>query len=364
MTPASTRLSTRALTRTLWVRQQLVPGQRTVAGVSAMVAHVVGLQAQDNLPPYLSLAARIEDFTPADLSDRLEERTLVRFFSMRGTVHVLTADDAQPLRGWVQPALDRVSGTNQTSRPARHLTTAQLDAVVRPFLGDDARPHTEIGRALAAAFPGIAEAALRHVSRERLPLVQVPPRGLWKRSGGVVYAYADRYLGRPPTEPDVEDLVLRYLAAYGPATAADMTTWSMVTRLGPVFAAMAKAGRLTTYRGASGNVLYDVPDGRIAEEDLDLPPVLLGKYDNVFLSHADRDRIAPDDARRAWMGANGGVGSTLFLDGLLAGVWRYDGNRFEVEPIRTLTRLERRGIESEKERIASLLDIPATTRTD
>ena len=350
-----TVLSTRALTRTLWLRQQLVPGRRSVTGVLPMVAHLLGLQAQDNLPPYLALAARLDGFAPADLSDRLEDRSVVRFFTLRGTVHVLTADDALRLRPWVQPTLDRVSATNQTSRPARHLTTEHLEAVVRPLLGDGARPHAEIGKALAAVHPDVPEVALRHVSRERLPLVQVPPRGLWKRSGGVVYAYADRYLGKPFTDPDVEDLVLRYLAAYGPATPADMTKWSGVTRLGPVFARLAEAGRLTTWSDDKGRTLHDAPGAPVAEEDLELPVRMLGTYDNLFLSHADRDRIAPDDARKAWMGANGGVASTLFADGLLVGTWRYDGDRFDVAPCRPLTARERREVGLEQERIADLL---------
>ena len=92
-----TTLSLRTLTRTLWLRQQLVPGQRAVSGVPEVVGHVLGLQAQDNLPPYLSLAARIDGFSPADLSDRIEDRTLVRFFTMRGTVHVhVTCTDDGP----------------------------------------------------------------------------------------------------------------------------------------------------------------------------------------------------------------------------------------------------------------------------
>jgi hypothetical protein len=337
------------------VRQQLVPGHRSIPGTSAMVDHLLGLQAQDNLPPYLSLAARIDGFDPRDLSDRLEDRTVVRLFSMRGTVHVLTADDALQLRGWVQPALDRVSSTNLTSRPARHLSTEQLDAVVRPLLGDASKTHKEIGQALAEVHPDIPETALRHVTRERLPLLQVPPRGLWKRSGGVVYAYVDRYLGRPFAEADVETLVLRYLRAYGPAAPADMTKWSMVTRLGPVFTAMAKADRLTTCVDEHGRTLYDVPDGVVADEDLELPAVMLGTYDNIFLSHADRDRIAPDDARKRWMGPNGGVGHTLFVDGLLAGSWRYDGDRFDVDPYRPLTASQHRQVEQEKERVATLL---------
>lgn len=353
----TTVLSLPTLTRTLWLRQQLVPGQRSVTGVPGVVAHLLGLQAQDNLPPYLSLAARIDGFSPADLSSRIEDSTLVRFFTMRGTVHVLTADDALQLRGWVQPMLDQKGATNPDIRPANHLSTAELDAVVGPLLAAGPRSLGDLSAALAAVYPDVPEESLRHVTRERLPLLQVPPRGLWKRSGGVVYAYADRYLGRPFTEADVEELVLRYLAAYGPATAADMTKWSVVTRLGPVFTAMHKAGRLTTYVDDNGRTLYDAPGAPIAE-DLDLPVTLLGKYDNIFLSHSDRDRIAPDDARKAWMGANGGVGSTVFVDGLLAGLWRVEDGRVLVDPFGTLTSSQRKQLGAEVDRVEALLAVP------
>jgi hypothetical protein len=348
-------VSIRSLTRTLWLRQQLVPGRRTVAGVPSLVEHLIGLQAQDNLPPYLPLAARSDAFSPGDLSDRLKSRELVRMLTMRGTVHVLTPDDALQLRGWVQPALDRVSASNQLSRPAKHLTTADLDAAMRPFLGDGSRPVTEIGTHLASLYPEVPEEALRQVVRERLPVLQAPPRGLWKRSGGVSYAYAESYLGRPFSSADVEELVLRYLGAYGPATAADMTTWSLVTRLGPVFTAMARDGRLRTVTDKAGRTLYDVPGAPVADPDLPLPTVLLGKYDNVFLSHADRDRIAPEAARKSWMGSNGGVGATLFLDGLLAGLWHLAGDRIIVEPFKRPTRAEQDGIDAEIARVEALL---------
>jgi hypothetical protein len=350
-----TRLSTRALTRTLWVRQQLVPGRRTVTSADAVVGQVLGLQAQENLPPYLALAARLDDFDPRHLSDLLEARGLVRMLTLRGTVHVLTPEDALRLRGWVQPSLDRVSASNQGSRPARHLTTPELDAVVRPFLSDGPRPLAEIGAHLADAFPGIPEPALRHVVRERLPLLQAPPRGLWKRSGSVTYAYADRFLGRPWTVGDPEDLVVRYLSAYGPATPADMTKWSMVTRLGPVFKALHEAERLVTCTDDHGRTLYDVPGAPVAEEDLPLPARLLGTYDNLFLSHADRDRVATPEALQGWTGANGGAGSTLFLDGLLAGLWRVEDGRVRVEPFRTPTRGQQRELDAEVDRVEALL---------
>jgi hypothetical protein len=350
-----TRVSTRALTRTHWVRQQLVPAQRTIGDVVGMVEHLIGLQAQENLPPYLSLAARIEDFDPDDLSTLIEERDLTRLLSMRGTVHVLSPRDALTLRSWVQPALDRVSASSAQNKPAAHLTSADLEAAARDVLAGGPLPVAELGTRLAALFPGVPDAVLRHVARERIPLLQTPPRGLWKRSGGVAYAFADDWLGQPFAEVDLPDLVRRYLCAYGPATAADMTKWSTVTRLAPTFKAMYQRGDLVTRTDDHGRTLYDVPDGVIADEDLELPPLLLGTYDNLFLSHAERDRIAPDEARKRWMGTNGAMASTVFLDGLLAGLWRLDGDSIEIEPFRTLTAAERRGLEQEKDRVSTLL---------
>jgi hypothetical protein len=337
------------------VRQQLVPGQRSATDAVAMVDHLIGLQAQQNLSPYLSLAARLDGFDPGHLSDRLERRELVRFRTMRGTVHVLAPDDVLTLRSWVQPALDRVSAANAQNKAAAHLTNDLVENAVRALLGGASMPLTELAAGLTAVFPDVPEPVLRHVVPERAPLVQVPPRGLWKRSAGVAYALADDWLGRPLTDVDLPRLVRRYLHAYGPATPTDMTKWSTVTRLAPTFKAMAQSGALVTRSDTHGRTLYDVPDGVLAEEDLDLPTVMLGTYDNLFLSHADRDRIAPDEMRRRWMGPNGGVGNTLFVDGLLAGCWRFDGDRFEVEPFRTLTGAEQRGVEQEKDRVAALL---------
>ena len=115
-------------------------------------------------------------------------------------------------------------------------------------------------------------------------------------------------------EPDVPELVRRYLRAFGPATAADVTAWSAVTRLGPVLKAMDD---LVQHEDEDGKVLFDVDGAPIADEDAPAPVRLLGTYDNVWLSHAARDRVTDPEARKSWMGTNGGVGYTLFVDGWL-----------------------------------------------
>ena len=142
-----------------------------------MVEHLVGLQAQENLPPYLSLAARIEGFDPHELSDALENKDVVRFLTMRGTIHVLVPEDALSLRSWVQRALDQQSSSNQMSRPARGVPVDDLVAATRRLLEPGPLPVKQLGERLAEIFTGVPAGALAHTARERVPMVQVPPRG-------------------------------------------------------------------------------------------------------------------------------------------------------------------------------------------
>jgi len=344
-------LSTRDLNRTLLLRQHLL--ERSALSPLAMVEHLIGLQAQENLPPYLSLAARIRDFDPQTLSTALEHKEAVRLLSMRGTIHVLVPDDALMLRRWVQPALDQQSRSNQANRPAREVPVEDVVAAVVRVLEAGPLPVKELGERLAELFPGVPAAALTHVARERVPLVQLPPRGLWRRSGGVVYQTVESHLGRATSEPDVRSLVRRYLLAFGPATAADMTAWSRVTRLGPVFTAMRD--ELVEVRCEDGRLRYDVPGAPMADGTAPAPVRLLGTYDNVFLSHADRSHIATDEARARWMGVNGGVGRVLLVDGFMAGLWRLREGRVETELVRPLTSSQQAELEAEAAGIERLL---------
>ncbi len=306
------RLTRRRLNRTLLLRQHLL--ERTDATPDGMSAHLLGLQAQETLPPYLSLAARLVDLDPYDVTRGLQERRLVRVLSLRDTVHLHVPGDALTLPVWAAPVRDRELRGSQTIGAAREVDREAFAAAVAKILADGPVPQRHLGAALAEQFPDHAATPLSHVARVTEVLVQVPPRGTWKGSGGVVYDYAARWLDAPLEEPDVPQIVRRYLRAFGPASAADVTTWSGITRLGPVLAAMDD---LVRHEDEQGKVLYDVANAPIAEEDQPAPVRLLGTYDNLWLSHAARDRVTEPPARRQWMGTNGGVGNTLFVDGWL-----------------------------------------------
>jgi len=144
-------LSIRDLNRTLLLRQHLL--ERMEMPGLAMVEHLIGLQAQENLPPYLSIAARIDGFEPQKLSDALERLDAVRFLTMRDTIHVLTPDDALALRPWVQPALDQQSRSNQMSRPAREVPVPELIASTRDLLADGPLPVKHLGEGWRTGFP-------------------------------------------------------------------------------------------------------------------------------------------------------------------------------------------------------------------
>ena len=345
------RLTARRLNRTLLQRQHLL--SRTDASPHDLVRHLVGLQAQENLSPYLSLAARLTSFDPHDVTAGLEDRSLVRLLTLRGTVHLLVADDALELRPWTAAVHEREIRVSQSVGAAREVDRQEFGSALSELLSDGPRPQKELGASLAERFPGVPATQLGSLARSVAPLVQCPPRGTWNGSGGVVYQYADRWLGRPLAEPDVEAIVRRYLRAYGPASAADVTAWSGVTGLAPVFKAMDD---LVTHEDSKGKLLYDLPGAELADEDTPAPVRLLGQYDNVWLSHAGRDRVTTAESRKGWMGANGGVASTVFADGMLVGLWRVsDGRPAVLETFRTLRKQERSELDDELGRVEELL---------
>ncbi len=347
------RLSARRLNRTLLHRQHLL--ERTTATVADEARHLVGLQAQENLSPFVSLAARLDGFDPHEVTRGLEDRSLVRLLVMRGTVHLLAADDVG-LRTWTAPVHEREVAVSTAVGPAREIDRAAFLAALDAALADGPRPQRDLGLALAETFPDHRPTELGQLARSAAPLVQVPPRGTWKGSGAVVYEHAGRWTGHSLDAPAVDEVVLRYLRSHGPGTAADVSAWSGVKGLAPVVKAMAAADRLARYEDESGKPLFDVPDGELADEDEPAPVRLLGRYDNVWLSHAGRDRVTSPEGRALWSGPNGGIACTVFADGHLVGLWRPDDGRVEVvETLRPLTRDERRQLGEEVVRVEDLL---------
>jgi hypothetical protein len=248
-------LTRRVLNRTLLRRQHLLA--RATLPALSMTEHLLGLQAQDPLPPYLSLHARLDGFEPAEISTALQGRTAVRVLLMRGTIHLVTPRDALLLRPFVQPMLDKVTRTSATSNPAAGADRDELAAAARAAFAAGPITLKALGALLQQRFPGYPAGALANSVREMMPLVQIPPRGLWRQPGGVVYENFHTWLGIDASEPaDVHELVRRYLRAYGPASPADATAWSRVTGLRAAFDAIRD--ELVSHRDEDGRELFDL----------------------------------------------------------------------------------------------------------
>ncbi len=145
----------------------------------------------------------------------------------------------------------------------------------------------------------------------------------------------------------IDDVVLRYLRAFGPATSGDIRTWSWLAGLRPVIERLRP--RLRVYRDDAGRELFDVEDGVIADPAIPAPIRFLPQYDNVFLSHADRSRI---NGVMTW-GLDFGWKGAILVDGGITGAWRVRRTgkvtTMTVELGRTLSPAERSELEAEAE---------------
>lgn len=317
-------LTTRELNRATLARQSLL--ERSSTSPLALVEQLVGLQAQVPHDPYTALWSRIEGFRPETLSELLLARDVVRATVMRGTIHLVTADDCLRLRPLMQPVLDAELSRHRDFAPA--LRAVELRPVLRHAAKALAEPRTgpELRAILAERFPDHDPAALAYACRCLLPLVQVPPRGVWGKTAQVTVATAESWLGKPlEKRPSIDDVVLRYLAAFGPASVADVTTWCRLTGMREVVERLRP--RLRPFRDEQGRELVDLEDAARPAPDVPAPPRFLPEYDNVLLSHADRRRIVRPERRAALVRAGGtGFGSVLH-DGMVCALWRIEEDR-------------------------------------
>ncbi len=286
-------LTRRALNRATLARQLLL--ERSEKSPLDAVEYLVGMQAQIPLNPYIGLWSRLEKFEPSRLATLVWDRAVVRIAVMRSTIHLVSADDCLLLRPLMQPVLDREWPRHQEHGPVlRGVDFEPVLAFVRPLLAE--RPHTgpRLRTALADRFPEQDAAALAYACRCLLPLVQVPPRGIWGQSSQVTSTTAESWLRRPlAPAPSIDDVVLRYLAAFGPATPADVATWSRLTGVREVLDRLRP--QLRAFRDGDGRELFDLPDAPRPDPDTPAPPRFLPEYENLLLSHADRTRVIAEE---------------------------------------------------------------------
>jgi DNA glycosylase AlkZ-like len=343
-----------------------------LSSLPAAAAAMAGAHAQVMSAAELSLALRVAGATRADVAAALwEDRSLVKTFGPRGTVHVVAATDLP----WWLAALGSVPKSGGHPDGVR-LLPEETDAVVAALdaaLREGDRTTEELDLYVAEACgPWAAEESMAAFGgfwpRWRQALGPAATRGVLcfgpNRGRKVAYASPSRWVGDVVLpEAAVAQLALlrAYLAAYGPATPANFAQWLATS---PAWTKELFARADLEELEVEGEAAW-VWRGDAASAAQEVPAVRLLPYFDAFqVGSQPRRLLFPGRAsERALAGSQAGNYPVLLLDGVVGGVWhqKRSGRRMAVtvEPLSQLTTAQRAALEVEVERIADILDARA-----
>ncbi len=326
-------LTTRELNRALLARQLLL--RRASLPIPAAIERLGALQAQWPPSPYLALWTRLRGFRREQLVRAISARRVVKATLMRVTLHHVSASDYLSYAGLVRGA--RVAALRrrvERERIADELP--QLAAAARALTADAPRSRPELLELLGLGkLPAYDPHPwlVWHLVVAEAELVHTPEGSVWRsNTAGSRFVPAPVWLGAPSSDgaAAAEQLVRRYLAAFGPATRADIAQWTglPVAALEPGLQRL----RLRHFRDERGRELLDLPRAPLPPADTPAPVRFLPVWDSVLLAHDDRSRILPEEHRATVIRRNGDVQATFLVDGLVAGTWSVEDGRVELEP--------------------------------
>jgi hypothetical protein len=345
------------LNRALLERQHLL--RRRKASAAQEIEHLVGMQAQVPNAPYVGLWTRLEGFQPDELASLITKRRAVRLGLFRNTIHLVTARDSLEQRSLFQSLFERGLKTTHFGRNLVGVDMNALIAQASVLMKEKPRTFSELGKLLQQRWPDRDATSLAYAIRYLVPIVQVPPRGIWGKSAQPAWTSAELWLGRPlAPKASIDKLIVRYLAAFGPASISDVSAWSGLPALKDAVERLR--AKLRSFRDERGRELFDVPDGPLPDPDTPAPPRFLPEYDNLLIGHDDRTRVI-DHAYRYVI-----FTGTLLVDGFVQGTWTIkrggDSASLMIEPLRRLTKSDRLAVEEEGERLLNFAAGEASRR--
>jgi winged helix DNA-binding protein len=334
-------LTQRELNRATLARQLLLRRER-LSPVRA-IERLAGLQAQLPSSPYLALWARLEGFERASLERALKGRRVVKALLMRATMHLVSARDYPHLDAAVREARTLIRARGTEPPPEELVERVVALARERP------RTRPEIMQALGfhSRTQDPHEIRLLFWVMALGRLEQTPESAFYAFRGSPTYEPNEHE--PPPRDEALAYAIRRYLAAFGPATRADVSQWSGV----PIrdLATGLERLQLRTLRDERGRELLDLPRAPLPAADTPAPARLLPRWDELLLAHKDRTRVLPDEYRRTVIHKNGDVQQAFLADGVVSGLWRLETGKIVLEPFAPLPRTTRRELEDEAARL-------------
>jgi DNA glycosylase AlkZ-like len=318
------------------LRAQRLAGPRDADPVAAVRA-VFGVQAQDRAAALLAVRARTAAREAAEIARDLAAGTLVRTWAMRGTLHLLAADDL--------PTALAIFGPLHLARGQRRLTQLGLSPADAERSTEEAativREHGPLDRHELAA----------HLRRRGVPVAkagQAPIHVVARAAhAGVLIEVGDGLYGPldPGPLPDRDDalreLARRYTAGHAPATGEDFARWS----------GLPAADVKSAWQDAPSPDAAETGDVR-----------LLAAFDEWLLGWASRDLVLPAEHAKRVVPGGGIIRPVAISDGRVFATWRLDRRRrrIELDPFGRVTKAMRAGVEAEVEAISAFLGVPLT----
>ncbi len=318
-----TVLTVRELNRAMLARQLLL--ERARITIVPAIERLAALQAQWAPSPYIALWSRLVDFRRPKLWSAIERHEVIRARLMRGTLHLVSARD---FYAYAVATQDLQRGAWNRLQVGRGVDPKKIAALAIAFAREP-RPKEEvlahvrerIGGSLGGPFSWLI---WRFVSAHA-DLVTAPPGGHWEYGGtDAPYVAARHWIARgerPSEEEALEILVRRCLAAFGPATVADVAKFAgqVPPRIRPTLERLAP--KLLTFRDEEGRLLYELPRAPRPDGEVEAPVRFLPRYDELLISYQHRDRVIAPAHRRAVYTKNAIVEAVFMVDGFAAGTW-------------------------------------------
>lgn len=315
--------ATRRLLGRMRLRSQLVsPGQQDLQKPADVVRWMTAMQAQDFAGAKWSIGLRLPGATDRSVEAALADRSIVRSWPLRGTLHFVAADD---LHWMLDLTRERMVKRSATVFRKEGLTAAVLDragvAASAVLAGGNILTRDELYRLLEEAGVSARGQARYHalwfLCQTGL-LCMGPPSGKAQ-----TFVLLDEWVPHPRRlegDEALQELAVRYFRGHGPASERDFSWWSSLTlTLARRGVAMAAAQlRRVELDGVDYYLSPDLPDQPKAA-----PARLLPGFDEYLLGYTDRSAaLADDHSPLVFPGKNGMFLSTIVVDGAVAGTWK------------------------------------------